>query len=318
MAITLQNKTVYLLREDADINAFRRGTHPQTLRVYNKYNNSTNYERGFIRWNANVLDVGTEYAGTGTQRSLSFYTGGVRRWIVDSVGMLVASTDNAYDIGAVAATRPRTLFCAQNVHAGSSNYFGFASDGSARAKIWSPADGVLTITNNLNTDFTRLQFGGTDNTFPALARSASTIKARLADDSGNANLEAGSLVYDGSLVPNSVLGQKVLLSAVAPTIGSGFGTSPSIVVHNGTAAFTVNVGTGGTASSGVITMPAAQNGWVAFITNVTANAANRANVDTVQTASTTNSITIQSQTISTGAATAWAANDILRIIAFAY
>lgn len=102
------------------------------------------------------------------------------------------------------------------------------------------------------------------------------------------------------------------------TISSGFGTSPVITSSNGTAAFAVNVGTGGTASDGVIGLPVAPNGWRLAVENITATAANRADQRTVQTARTTTSATVQNQTISTGAALAWTASDILLIAAFAY
>ncbi len=107
-------------------------------------------------------------------------------------------------------------------------------------------------------------------------------------------------------------------SPTAPTIASGFGTSPSIVANNGTIAFVVNVGTGGTASAGVITLPTATTGWICHVENITAVAANRADQRTVQTASSTTSITVQNQTVSTGAALAWTASDKLVIIARAY
>lgn len=126
---------------------------------------------------------------------------------------------------------------------------------------------------------------------------------------------------DGTLRLAATRGFYLASSAIintAPTIASGFGASPSIVASNGSAAFTINVGTGGTASAGVITMPTAANGWVCHVENITQTAANRANVRTVQTASTTTSITVQNQTISTGAAVAWTASDVLRVIAIAY
>ncbi len=106
---------------------------------------------------------------------------------------------------------------------------------------------------------------------------------------------------------------KTVFSDTAPTIASGFGTSPSIVASNGAVAFTVNVGTGGSASAGVITMPAAATGWNCQVADRTAQAANAADRRTVQTATTTTSITVQNQTISTGAALAWTASDILQI-----
>lgn len=36
---------------------------------------ASNFERGFMRWNANTLEIGTEAGGTGTQRQLSFPLG---------------------------------------------------------------------------------------------------------------------------------------------------------------------------------------------------------------------------------------------------
>jgi hypothetical protein len=92
----------------------------------------------------------------------------------------------------------------------------------------------------------------------------------------------------------------------APTISSGFGTSPSVVANNGTLAFTINVGTGGTASSGVITLPGASTGWVCFFSDQTTPGANL----TKQTANTTTSVSVTNYNTS-GTATAWSANDVL-------
>ena len=104
----------------------------------------------------------------------------------------------------------------------------------------------------------------------------------------------------------------VTISGTAPTIASGFGTTPSVVASNGTAAFSVNVGTGGIATGGVLTMPASTTDWASLsVKNLTALAANRADQHTVITASTTTSLTVQNQTISTGAALAWTASDVL-------
>ena len=107
-------------------------------------------------------------------------------------------------------------------------------------------------------------------------------------------------------------------SATAPTISSGFGTSPTVAANNGTIAFTVNVGTGGLASSGVVGMPTATTGWICSAANRTARAANRADQQTVQTATSTTSVTVQNQTISTGAALAWTASDVLVLQCRAY
>jgi hypothetical protein len=55
--------------------AQRNGTNAQTLRVYNTFTDQSNYERGFMRWNSNVLEIGAEGAGTGLSRGLSIGKG---------------------------------------------------------------------------------------------------------------------------------------------------------------------------------------------------------------------------------------------------
>ena len=49
----------------------RKGTNPNTFRVYNTYTDQNNYERGVLDWTTtpNVLRIGAEAAGTGTARN---------------------------------------------------------------------------------------------------------------------------------------------------------------------------------------------------------------------------------------------------------
>lgn len=104
-------------------------------------------------------------------------------------------------------------------------------------------------------------------------------------------------------------------TAGAPTIGSGWGTSPSITAHNGTASFRINVGTGGAAGSGSVNLPTASTGWNCFANNVTSMSSS--NFLTKQTASTTTSVTFTNYSTS-GTAAAWAASDILEVVCAAY
>ncbi len=69
----LTNPDTTLLREGVGILAQRFGTgaDPQAFRVYNTYTDASNYERGFFQWNTNVLEIGTEAGGTGSNRSLT-------------------------------------------------------------------------------------------------------------------------------------------------------------------------------------------------------------------------------------------------------
>jgi len=70
---------------------------------------------------------------------------------------------------------------------------------NAQSKISSPSDGVLTVTNNAVTGFNRIQLGGTSASFPAIARNATTVKIRLADDSADAPLTASTLTLSSGL-----------------------------------------------------------------------------------------------------------------------
>jgi hypothetical protein len=65
-----------LLRDAADTLAQRRGVNAQTFRLYNTFTDASNFERGFMRWNTNVLEFGTEAAGTGTAREVNLTAGG--------------------------------------------------------------------------------------------------------------------------------------------------------------------------------------------------------------------------------------------------
>lgn len=59
-----------LARDAAGTLAQRNGANAQAFNIYNTYTDASNYERGFMKWNANVLEIGTEAGGTGTVRSL--------------------------------------------------------------------------------------------------------------------------------------------------------------------------------------------------------------------------------------------------------
>jgi hypothetical protein len=157
--------------------------------------------------------------------------------------------------------------------------------------------------------------GGCTSSFPAIRRNASTGTRAdfvLADNSDFTDLGLRQLfIASGG---NGAL----LISRTAPSALSACGTSPAVTTHNGTAAWVVTGGTGGTATGCTVTLPAATTGWNCSVNNITASAAHRAGVTTVQTASTTTSVTFEYQTVSTGAATAFTASDVFRGICFAY
>lgn len=110
-------------------------------------------------------------------------------------------------------------------------------------------------------------------------------------------------------VASLLLGPDLALSSTAPTVGAGCGTTPVIV---GTAAaFRLDVGTGGTATDCTLTLPAATTGWNCHVENLTGTLANRMDQRTVQVSSSTTTAVIENQTITTGAALAWTASDVV-------
>lgn len=137
--------------------------------------------------------------------------------------------------------------------------------------------------------------------------SSSSVETLLSDLGLRA---AGPATFTGSMKATNLL-----ISATAPTISSGFGTSPSVPTNNGPAAFTVNVGSGGAANSGIIGLPAATNGWTCRVTDLSTMSSTV--FVTKQTASSTTSATIGNFD-NTGAAAAWAASDILSVSCLAY
>lgn len=62
---------VRLFRDAASVLAQRNGTNAQTFRLYNTYTDASNYERGVVGWSGNAFVIGTQAAGTGTQREIT-------------------------------------------------------------------------------------------------------------------------------------------------------------------------------------------------------------------------------------------------------
>jgi hypothetical protein len=125
-SVTIGNSggTATLTFDAAHILAQRSGANAQTFRIYNTFTDANNNERAFIRYNANVLEIGHEPLGTGQARAihigtigtgstgnLDFYTSNTARWRVQgSSGHLLALTDNTFDIGLSGGNRTRNIY----------------------------------------------------------------------------------------------------------------------------------------------------------------------------------------------------------------
>jgi len=202
-----------LVRDSASGNtlALRNSTAAQTFRVYNTYTDASSYERGLLGFVSNEFFVGTQQAGAGTGRDLVLTTsgsvrivsGGTARWVSSVSGNFLAWADNSYDIGASGANRPRDINVGRYVIIGSSVGSTGAIGFSGRSYIKSVSDGLFTLSNTAETDFNRLQFGGTSASFPALKRSTTTLQARLADDSAFAPIQ-GKLTTDTAFTSGAI------------------------------------------------------------------------------------------------------------------
>jgi hypothetical protein len=62
-------RDLFLARDAANTLAQRNGVNAQAFNIYNTFTDASNYERGFMRWSSNVLEIGSERAGTGSNRS---------------------------------------------------------------------------------------------------------------------------------------------------------------------------------------------------------------------------------------------------------
>ncbi len=64
---------------------------------------------------------------------------------------------------------------------------------AGRSALASSADGIVTLLNNAGASFTRLNFGGDTDSFPALQRSGAAFEVRTAANGGYASMVMGAL-----------------------------------------------------------------------------------------------------------------------------
>jgi len=158
---------VSLYRDAANTLALRNGANAQTFNVYNTYTDAANYERGVVKWASNVLQIGTENAGTGSVRQIQFLNNGSVRAGVDASGHFF-------------------------VAAGRSFFLGGSSSGGGGVSLTQTSNNLVLAGGNIT-----LTFGGGTTSFPALKRSAATLQVRSADDSGFATID-GQIQMEGT------------------------------------------------------------------------------------------------------------------------
>jgi hypothetical protein len=71
------------------VHEWRNGNNPQEGRIYNKFTSTTNFERGYLRWDSDTFKIGTEKgAAGGTARNLELQTDGITRATITTGGQL--------------------------------------------------------------------------------------------------------------------------------------------------------------------------------------------------------------------------------------
>lgn len=209
----------------------RSGTSAQEFRVYNTYTDAANYERGTALWSANILHFVTEVAGTGVPRglvvgtncneSLTLRTNSANRWVLNSSGHFLANNDNAYDIGATAANRPRTVYVGTGVQSP-----GLNSPSNTDLILQAPGTGSMLLAVGATSRWT---LDNADNAFRPVANNTYDI---------GQNLARPRTVYAGtSVVTPTVAAANSVLVSGSGGIGytTGAGGTVTQITNKGTA-----------------------------------------------------------------------------------
>lgn len=159
------NQDVVLVRDAANVLAQRNGTTAQTFRVYNTYTDASNYERGTMSFDSNILSIGFQGAGTGNiQRVVRLESLGTAFIDLDASANvrvyrdIIFNADNSNSIGTPTATRP------------ASGYFG-TSVTSPAFLVGGYLSGARSTSGNLQSVTTAVSVSGastgTGNVIPA-------------------------------------------------------------------------------------------------------------------------------------------------------
>jgi hypothetical protein len=153
---------------------------------------------------ASTIDLTAKVTG-----SLPIANGGTAGTTAATARASLGAVNIAGDAMTGTLTTTGSFFATANLRAGGSSDI-YWNNGSG---LHCPSDGIIELYNNAGTSFSRLQFGGTTTSFPALKRSTTLLQARLADDSAFTVFTSGG-VTDASAGAAGTLGE-VISSAVA-------------------------------------------------------------------------------------------------------
>ena len=118
---------LYVYRDAANTLALRNGTAAQTFNIYNTYTDASNYERGALYWNSNVLTLASQALGTGGARNIRIDSSN-DNIILDTI---TADASDGRDIGS--AVLWRNLYLSRSIQGSKSKSL---TDAGAAVSIW--------------------------------------------------------------------------------------------------------------------------------------------------------------------------------------
>ena len=126
-------------------------------------------------------------------------------------------------IGASGTIFGQTIRANGAIICGGGQYIGVSQTNTL---LKSPSSGVLHLHNATESDFNRIQLGGTTSSFPALKRNGTAINIRLADDSADAPLTCSNLAASGTVTAaGEITCGTAQVSAAGGSLRFGLGTS---------------------------------------------------------------------------------------------
>lgn len=135
---------------------------------------------------------------------------------------------------------------------------------TGRSRLYSSADGNITLSNAAASGFTSLLFGGTTSSFPALKRSSALLQARLADDSGYADFQTSGLLIAGT-------SRYINFGTTVGTSGYGFRDNGGTMEFKNSAGSWTAFGAGGITNGAANTELMMSNGTNAVASGLFAN-----------------------------------------------
>jgi hypothetical protein len=201
--------------------------------------------RTILAGTTNTYDIGTN-ASTAAFRTIYAGTS-----FVGPVGTFTTSVAaGGCTIGSNAICATGTIAASGDISSSGGDIFVPAAQAfywSTRSVLTSPSDGVITLSNNATTGFTRLQLGGTTSSFPAIKRNAAALNFRLADDSADAAVTAGAGTFTSS-------------SASALAAGPNGATNPTLQVDASTLSAATGLKIKGAAAAGGLALSVVTSG----------------------------------------------------------